>query len=119
MTRKQQISFAATGYLVSLLYTYGISYSLIKVNNLEVTWITALLYTAVLLLIFSLIFYNKWTTIATVVVSLGYTYWAFRHGEALVWITDSLFPSSKIPGPSCVVPKSWLLSTILFWLLFL
>jgi transglutaminase-like putative cysteine protease len=95
MTRKQQISFAATGYLVSLLYTYGISYSLIKVNNLEVTWITALLYTAVLLLIFSLIFYNKWTTIATVVVSLGYTYWAFRHGEALVWITDSLFPFVK------------------------
>ena len=95
MTKRQHLSFAAAGYLISLFYTYGIGFSLIKINNLEISWLTALFYTASLLLIFSLIFYNKWTTIITLIAALGYTYWSFRYSTALVWVTESLFPFAE------------------------
>jgi len=95
MTARQRLSFRAAGYLVSLLYTFGLSVSLIITHRLQVNGLDAFLYTAALLLILTLVFYNKWTVIATFVGAAVYAYLVFRSNDALSVIFDEIMPFAE------------------------
>jgi transglutaminase-like putative cysteine protease len=95
MRRRQRLIFLATGYLVSLLYTFGLAFSLIKTHHLQISELAAILYTAVLLLILTCVFYNKWTTIISLVGTAAYAYWTFRYSDAMSLVFDEIIPFAE------------------------
>ncbi len=92
LTSKEHIWRVAAGYIVALMYTYGLSLSLATAYVLKVGPFEVLKYVALILLALSVLFYNKWTSIATIIVSAALAYWLFRYRDAASYIIETLIP---------------------------
>lgn len=92
---KRRLLYGGAGYLVSLMYSYGIAVSLIITHLLNISAFDAFEATALLLFILTLLFYNKWTSLATFLGAGGFAFWAFRYAEASDWILDHVPPFLK------------------------
>lgn len=95
MNRMQRLTFASAGYLISLFYTFGLSVSLIMTHQLRINGLAAFLYTAALLLVLTIVFYNKWTVIISFAGAAVYFYLAFRYRDAMSFILDEIMPFAE------------------------
>ena len=89
---KRLLYYNLTGYIVSLLYTFGISYSLVMTHLLQVAPLEILKYAAWMLLILTVLFFNRWTSLFTLIAAAVGTYWLIRYGGAVDWAFDNISP---------------------------
>lgn len=89
---KRLFYYNLAGYTVSLMYSYGIAVSLIITHFLDISTWDAFKYTALILLIFTVLFYNKWTSLAALISASAYVYWAIRYQGAVDWVLEKAPP---------------------------
>lgn len=92
---RQRLLQQLVGYIVALMYTFGLALSLSTGQILDIGHFDILKISALALLVLTLLFYNRWTVFASLLVCGAAAFWAVKYRDAVNVVLDAALPFLK------------------------